>query len=218
MVRVSAGFFGSGFGTSPTTVGQYCPTYGGRWTGILARRHASVLTPLLAFLLGLATAVAWGAGPEGGRASLLSNGTFAIDSHGNRWPDDWPRVEGTTWEKEGDVAFLRLQSSKPGKMVLVYRRVDVPSPAPAAMEIRLRVRYTNVKPGEQPWYDARIMGHFKNRAGRVLKPEPETPYFRGSSAGWIDHTYLVKVPATASYLEVMPCLFQPAAGTLDLAR
>jgi len=126
-----------------------------------------VSSGVLAFLLGLAAAVAPGAGPEDGRASLLSNGGFAIDSHGNRWPDDWPRAEGTTWEKEGQVPFLRLQSSKPGQMVLVYRRAYVPAPAPAAMEVRLRVRYTNVKPGEKPWNDARILGHFKIQAGRA---------------------------------------------------
>ena len=45
----------------------------------------------------------------------------------------------------------------------------------------------------------------------MLKPEPETPYFAGTSAGWIDRTYLVKVPVGAAYFEIMPCLFQPAA-------
>ena len=29
--------------------------------------------------------------------SLLTNGNFAS---GDQWPDDWPRAEGTSWEKE----------------------------------------------------------------------------------------------------------------------
>ena len=68
------------------------------------------------------------------------------------------------------------------------------------------------------WNDARIMGHFKDKTDRVLKPEPQTPAFLGSTAGWVDRTYVVKVPVGASYLEIMPSLFQPASGTLDLAR
>jgi hypothetical protein len=116
------------------------------------------------------------------------------------------------------VRFLRLKSSKPGQMVLLYRRAYLPTPAPVALEIRLRLRYTDVKHGAQNWNDVRFMGHFKDKTDRVLKPEPQVPSFLGSSEGWVDRTYLVKVPTTASYLEIMPCLFQPASGTLDLAR
>ena len=174
---------------------------------------AFLLIVVAAGKLFAAEAAAQPAGP-----SLLSNGKFALDAKAAQWPDDWPHPEGATWEKEGDTRFLRLRSSQPGQMILVYRRVDFPTPAPAALEIRLRLRYTDVKPGEQNWFDARIMGHFKNRAGRILKPEPETPYFAGTSAGWIDRTYLAKVPVGAAYFEIMPSLFQPARGTLDLAR
>src|SRR5262245_23788045 len=72
--------------------------------------------------------------------SLLTNGDFARDG-GKGWPADWPHPEGTTWEKEGDVRFLRFQSAKPGQMVLVYRQVTLPTPLPPALEVRLRVRY-----------------------------------------------------------------------------
>ena len=151
-------------------------------------------------------------------ASLLSNGTFTLDADGDQWPDGWPRAEGASWEKEGDTRFLRLRSPKPGQMVIVYRRANLSKPAPAALEIWLRLRYTDVKPGEKQWFDARVIGHFKNQAGQTLKPEPATPNFRGSSKDWIDRVYLAKVPVGAAYLELMPCLFQPAAGTLDLAQ
>ena len=172
---------------------------------------------IVALILGLAAAVAPAAGPPKAAESLLNNGDFAkVDARG--WPVDWPRVDGATWEKEGDARFLRLRSSKPGQMILLFRRADLPSPPPVGLEIRLRVRYQGIKPGEKAWYDGRVMANFKDKAGRVLKPGPTVPAFRGSSAGWVDHTYFVKVPVSAAYLEIMPCLFQPAAGTLDLSR
>ena len=148
----------------------------------------------------------------------MSNGTFTLDADGDQWPDGWPHPEGATWEKDGNVRFLRLRSSKPGQMVMLYRRIDLPKPAPAALEVRLRLRHTDVKAGEKQWYDARVMANFKDQAGRVLKPGPQTPNFRGSSKEWLDRVYLAQVPVGAAYFEIMPALFQPAAGTLDVAR
>ena len=155
--------------------------------------------------------------PKETRSSLLSNGNFEkLD--GQKWPVDWPHPEGATFVEEGTTHFLRLQSSKPGQMVLLYRRADLPAPLSPGLEIRLRVRHTDIKPGEKAWFDGRVIGHFKNKAGRTLKPEPTVVTFRGSSSGWIERTYFVTVPASAAYLEIMPCLFQAAAGTLDVAQ
>lgn len=150
--------------------------------------------------------------------SLLDNGTFTTDSKSAGWPDGWTRPEGSTWETEGDARFIRLHSSKPGATVLMYRSLILPSPPPPALEIRLRVRHTDIKRGKNAWFDGRIMGHFKNADGKVVKPEPSSPSFNGTSKGWVDKTYLVKVPASARTLELMPCLFQAESGTLDLAR
>ncbi len=150
--------------------------------------------------------------------SLLENGTFKTDSKSAVWPDGWTRPEGSTWETEGDSRFIRLHSSKPGATVLVYRSVNLPSPPPPALEVHLRVRHTDIKRGKNAWFDGRIMGHFKNADGKVLKPEPSSPSFNGTSKGWVDKTYVVKVPASARTLELMPCLFQAESGTLDIAR
>lgn len=151
------------------------------------------------------------------RTSLLSNGRLEkVDAQG--WPVDWPRSEGVSAEMEGDLRFLRLKSSKPGQMVMLYRRADLPSPTPAGVEIRLRLRHTEIQPGKEKWHDGRVIAHFKSAAGRTLKPEPPTPAFKGTSNGWLDRTYFARVPAGAAYLEVMPCLFQAASGTLDLAQ
>jgi len=173
---------------------------------------------LLALLVGWTSSADRACGEEPAARPLLANGDFSTTAQGADWPDDWPHPQGVSWEKEDNVRFLRLQSSQPGQMVLVYRRAYLPKPLPPAVEIRLRVRYSAVKPGEKSWNDARFMAHFKDHSDRVLKPEPDMPAFHGSSAGWIDKTLLVKVPVGAAYLELMPCLFQPAEGTLDLAR
>ena len=150
--------------------------------------------------------------------SLLSNGTFETDSKSVDWPDEWPHPEGSSWEKEGDMRFLRLRSSKPGETVLVYRLLSLPSPPPPALEIRLRVRYSDIKRGKNAWFDGRVMSHFKNAEGKVLKPEPSAPAFTGTSKDWVDKSIIVQVPAAARSLELMPCLFQAESGTLDFAR
>ena len=150
--------------------------------------------------------------------SLLANGDFLRVAADSQWPQDWPRVEGATFETEGGVPFLRLRSSKPGQMVMVYRQMPIPSPRPAALEIRLRVRYSDIKPGEKSWNDGRVICHFKNAAAKVVNPEPPTPSFHGSSDKWIERDYFVKVPKGAKIFEAMPCLFQSASGTLDIGR
>lgn len=150
--------------------------------------------------------------------SLLSNGDFRADSKQAGWPDGWPHPTGSTWEKEGDVRFIRLTVQKPGEMQMLFRSIVLPSPAPAGVEIRLRARAVGIKPGKQAWFDGRLIAHFKDAGGRVLKPEPETPSFRGTSKGWVEKTYFAKVPAHARSLELMPCLFQAESGSLDIAQ
>jgi len=150
--------------------------------------------------------------------SLLRNGNFQKTTGDPQWPDGWPHVDGTTFEQENGTRFLRLHSSKPGQMILVYRQMPIPSPRPAALEIKFRLRYSDIKPGEKSWYDGRIICHFKNADEKVVKPEPLTPAFHGTSKDWVERDYFVKVPSTATVFEVMPCLFRPASGTLDLAK
>ena len=172
---------------------------------------------VLTLLLGSTCAVGLADAPKEKRSSLLSNGNFEkVDDKG--WPSDWPHPEGVTAEKEDETRFLRLRSARPGQMVLVYRRADLPSPAPFGLEIRLRVRFTEIKAGKENWHDGRVISHFKSKDGHTLKPEPSVPTFHGSSDGWAERTYFVKVPVGAAYLEIMPCLFEPAGGTLDLAQ
>ena len=155
--------------------------------------------------------------------SLLSNGKFETDGGGN-WPADWPHPEGTTWEKEGDFHFLRFQSTEPGKTVMAYREIILPTPLPEALELRVRVRHENIQAGAKPWFDARVMFSFKDKERRDLRvnlplTQAGAPYFRGTSKGaWVDKRSVLRVPENSYVLALMPCLFQVAGGTLDLAQ
>jgi len=155
---------------------------------------------------------------SGSASSLLPNGDFAQASDG-KWPDGWSHPDGATWESEGDVHFLRLQSAQPGQNILVYRQLVLPTPLPPGLELRLRVRYADVVPGEKSWFDARVMGHFENAEGKeITKAGFPAPYFRKSSKGWEDRSVFFAVPSNAHALDIMPVLFKAASGTFDLAR
>lgn len=150
--------------------------------------------------------------------SLLSNGDFALSSKEAGVPDDWGRLpQGVTWEEEGSIHFLRFQLPEPGKTVLVYRQIPIPSPAPPALELRTRVRYEDLKPGTKQWFDGRIMANFKDAEGKTIKARYPAPAFRGTSKGWVERSVFFEVPKGASTLEIMPCLFQAKSGTLDFA-
>ena len=151
-------------------------------------------------------------------ASFVANGDFTTDADGDQWPDGWPKAKGASWETEDGVRFMRLQSQSSGQSIMLYRQIPLPTPLPPALEIRLRVRYTDIKPGKQRWFDGRVMGHFKDKAGKVLKPDPAAPAFHGTSKGWVDSSTYVKVPEGAHIMELMPALFMAATGTLDFAR
>ncbi len=172
----------------------------------------------------MATLLAAGIGAAGAEApsdattNLLPNADFSADSDGDQWPDHWGRAEGATWEAEAGHRFLRLRSLTPGQMVLVYRPLPLPSPAPQALEIRLRMRHADIEPGEKPWFDGRVIFHFKDAAGKVLQPDPDPVSVRGTSLEWVERKPLLKVPKGARLLEIMPSLFQAARGTLDLAQ
>lgn len=169
----------------------------------------------LAFLIGLSLTASVLA--EESR-SLLSNGNFRNDTKQAGWPDDWPHPAGSTWEKDGETRFVRLTVQKAGEMQILFRQIVLPKPTPAAVEIRLRARAVAIKPGKQAWFDGRLIAHFKNAEGKALKPEPETPSFRGTSKDWVEKRYFAKVPAYAHSLELMPCLFQAESGSLDIAQ
>lgn len=150
--------------------------------------------------------------------SLISNGNFEQDQKGDNWPDQWGRLKtGASWEMEGDDKnhFLRLTADTPGQTVLLYRSIDL-STGVQALELSWRQRISNLKPGKEPYFDARIMLEFKDAAGAKLSQKPAPPYARADSKGWVEKRVQFLVPEDALTLEFMPALFQVQRGTFDL--
>ena len=170
-------------------------------------------------LLGAALAVGALLGPvrilaAGEDASLIANGGFE-QSANQTVPDGWGRLPaGATWELEEGNHFLRLKTQEAGKTVMLYRALPL-KPEVKALELSYRVRYTDVKPGKEVWYDGRIMMDFVDAAGKPVKPSPKAPNFRGSSTGWVERKQQITVPEGAATLKFMPSLFQAESGTLD---
>ena len=78
------------------------------------------------------------------------------------------------------------------------------------------MRCSDLKPGKEPWFDARILLDFKDAAGNKLSGGPSAPYTRKNTEGWVERRIQFLVPAEALTLEFMPALFQVERGTFDL--
>jgi len=148
--------------------------------------------------------------------SLISNGDFEADrKKPEQWPDDWGRSNGITWETEAENHFLRMKAIEPGKAVLTFRTIDLPENV-KAFELSWRQRVSGLKPGKEPWFDARIMMDFKDAAGKKLAGGPGAPNSRKDTDGWVDRKAAFLVPEGAVTLDLMPALFQVRSGTFDL--
>lgn len=168
------------------------------------------ISAVLAGILLLALAgTAWAADAE----SLIPNGGFEKANSAGTWPDQWPKPDGASWEDEEGNHFLRLTVPEPGKASLAYLKFQTAG-GPKAYELRFKVRYKDVVPGAQPWFDGRVMMNFKDKAGKIVKGAPSAPSFRGSS-DWVNKTVRLEVPEGADSLEIMFTLFQAKSGTLD---
>lgn len=147
--------------------------------------------------------------------SLVTNGDFETDAKGRGWPDDWGHAKGGTWEKEDGNHFLRLTAPAPGQLIVLYRAIDLPAGV-KALQLTWRQRVTNLQPGREPYYDARIMLDFKDASGKKLSGAPSPPYTRSDTKGWVEKSTKFLVPENALSLELMPALFQVERGTFDL--
>jgi hypothetical protein len=149
--------------------------------------------------------------------SLLFNGDFEQDSKGAGWPDGWGKAPGISWEVENGKHFMRLVSQSPGQMLMLYQVVPLKASA-RGIEVSFRYRTAGVKCGAQPWFDARAILHFQNASGKQLEPDPGAIIFSQEAANWTDVKQRMVVPEGAVLLQMMPALFQAAAGTLDLSE
>jgi endoglucanase len=147
---------------------------------------------------------------------LKPNGDFEMDRDGDNWPDGWATVKpGGEWVAEDGSHYLRLTSTSPGKMVMLYQEIAIP-PGVEAIELSFRQRITGLKIGKNSWFDARILMEFLDRDRKKVTPTPPAPASRKDTDGWVAKQTSFLVPEGARTLTFMPCLFEVAAGTFDL--
>ena len=122
---------------------------------------------------------------------------------------------GGEWVSEDGNHFLRLTSTSPGKMVMLYQEIAIPA-GTEAIELAFRQRITGLKVGKNPWFDARILMEFLDGDRKKIAPTPSAPASRKDSGGWVEKQTSFLVPKGAKTLKFMPCLFEVTAGTFDL--
>lgn len=146
--------------------------------------------------------------------SILKNGDFQSVT-GER-ADGWPAPKGDmiTYPQEGDNRFMRLKMVEPGKMVMAYRQFDL-KPDDKTFTLTFKVRYENIKVGEKPYFDGRIVVNFRDGSQKEVKGGPAPAYWRGSRKDWADGSMTITVPEGAKVMAVMFTLFNAAEGTLD---
>lgn len=114
--------------------------------------------------------------------SLLPLGNFESDV-------DWGFKDGACLEREHSNRFLRLEVVEPSKAVMGYRTVPL-AVSDKALELEYRVGYSGIKPGKQKWFDGWVMINFRNEAGKIVRPSPSAPSFKGTSKnGWENRSH-----------------------------
>jgi hypothetical protein len=147
--------------------------------------------------------------------SFLKNGNMAEANDAGDWPKGWAKTKaGGSWEKEGNIHFIRLTQTVPDEMTMMYQEIRIPDGV-KAIEFTWKQRVTDLKVGEAPWYDARIIMKLTD-AKRNELPGGAAPYNQRNTKGWESKSAAFLVPPGARYIKFMPCLFKAKAGTFDL--
>ena len=174
------------------------------------------ITRLICALVGLCALAPNGLAQTTAETVLVPNSNMEADADGDQWPDGWPKAKenGSRVVEDGNH-FLRLQTSEPGTMVMLYREVPVPEGV-KAIQFSWKQRVSGLKVGKQAWFDARILMEFLNAEREKVPPGPPVPYVRKDTDGWQEKTVSFLVPEGAKVLKFMPALFQAESGTFDL--
>ncbi|TLD71275.1 glycoside hydrolase family 5 protein [Phragmitibacter flavus] len=166
---------------------------------------------LAASLLG-AVANAYGAPGVG----LVPNGDFEKGNEAGDWPVGWAKPkEGGSWQTEGENRFIRLSSTSPGAMIMIYQEIPIPAEV-KAIEVKWRHRITGLKKGTSDWFDARIMMEFLDGQRAKVSPGPKVPSFRKDVPEWTEASVQFLVSEGATMLKFMPALFQVESGVWDI--
>jgi hypothetical protein len=144
--------------------------------------------------------------------SILAGGDFEGVQLGG---SGWPAAKGVSIVEEDGNQFLRLEADGDGGQIQAYRRIDLPTDVPK-LAISFRARHSELTGGAENWHTGRVVMHFKDASGGVLKPDPAPIAFKGSSDGWVEKTVELTVPEGAASFEFFPALFFVPQGTLDI--
>ena len=117
-------------------------------------------------------------------------------------------------KKEGEL-YAHLVSTTPGKMVNDYKEYGLPEGVDA-LKLSWKWNVSNLKTGDKPWFDARVLLKFKDADGKEVKPEPRPTYVQKPTNGWQERENSFLVPQSAVKLVVMFSLFQVKSGEMDV--
>ncbi len=151
-----------------------------------------------------------------GTASIIPNTGMQTDADGDGWPDEWPHLKnGGSWENEEGNRFIRMTSTTPGSMVMLYREVAIPAGV-RGLELSWRQRVTGLKKGSKAWFDARVMLEFSDAKREKVNPAPKPVATGRDTDGWVEKSTQFLVPEGAVTLKLMPSLFNVESGVFDI--
>lgn len=145
--------------------------------------------------------------------SIMENGDLETGGLGSN--NSWTAGKGVTIEEENGNHFLHLEAVEPNVQIQSYRLVKIPDGV-KKLKVSFKVRYENITPGAENWHTGRLIMHFKDAGGGMLKPDPKPFAFKDKSDGWVEKEVELDVPEGSVALEFMPALFQVGTGTLDI--
>ena len=116
--------------------------------------------------------------------------------------------------KDGEL-YADLAVKNPGKMVNAYREYDLPEGVDA-LKCSWSWLVSDLKTGDKPWFDARVLFKFKDADGNEVRKEPGPVATNRNTKDWQEKTTSFLVPSNAVRLVVMPCLFMAKAGTMKM--
>ena len=112
---------------------------------------------------------------------------------------------------------IRLEQTQPGKLLNQYRIADIPA-GTEALRLSWRERVSNLKLGDKPWFDARVICEFVGADGKKLQGvrHPSPAYNQKNTKDWRERKIDFLVPEGAVGVAVMPSLFQVKAGLYEI--
>lgn len=131
-------------------------------------------------------------------------------------PEGWPAAnpdKGVSYEVEDGNRFARIRSD--GGTAMLYREIPIPEGA-EALKFTWRWRVTDLRKGDKPWFDARIMMEFMDGARGKVAGSPSAPNRGKDTNGWENGEKSFLVPPEARILKFMPSLLNVTHGTLDI--